>query len=42
MMIYGNLQAEFMETEHNGHFHRYGTSIFGSIVVNVSKPINKN
>ena len=41
-MIYGSLQAEFMETKHNGHIHRNGTSIFGNIVVNVSKPINDN
>ena len=40
MMIYGGLQAEFMETKHNGHIHSYGTPIFGNIVVNVFKPIN--
>ena len=22
-MIYGSLQAEFMETKHSGHIHRY-------------------
>ena len=42
IMIYGSLQAEFMETKHNGHIHRYRTPIFGNIVVNVSKPINNN
>ena len=26
MMIYGRLQAEFMETKYNSHIHRYGTS----------------
>ena len=41
-MIYGRLQAEFMETYHNGNIHRYGTSIFGNIVVYVSKPIDNN
>ena len=41
-MIYGRLQAEFMETKYNSHIHRYGTSIFGKIVVKISKPINKN
>ena len=42
MMIYGSLYAEFMETKHNGHIHRYGTPIFGNIVVYVSKPITSN
>ena len=32
-MIYDNLQAEFMETEYNGHIHKYGTPIFGKIDV---------
>ena len=41
-MIYGSLQAEFMETKHNSHIQRYGTSIFGKIVVNISEPINNN
>ena len=36
MMIYGSLQAEFMETKHNGHIRGYGTPIFGNIVVDVS------
>ena len=27
LMIYGILQAEFMETKHNGHIHRYGASL---------------
>ena len=39
-MIYGSLQAQFMETKHNGHIHRYGTPIFGNIVVYLSKPID--
>ena len=41
-MIYGSLQAELMETEYNSHIHRYGTSVFGKIVVNISKSINNN
>ena len=31
MMIYGSLQAEFMDTKQNSHIHRYGTHIFGKI-----------
>ena len=42
VMIYGSLQAEFMETKYNGHIHMNGTPIFGKIVVYVSKPINNN
>ena len=41
-MIYGSLQAEFMETKCNGHIHIYGTPIFGKIVVYVSKPNNND
>ena len=37
MMIYGSLQAEFMETKYNGHIHRYG-----KIVVYLSKAVNNN
>ena len=37
--IYGSLQAEFMD---NSHIHGYGTSIFGKIVVDISKSINNN
>ena len=40
VMIYGSMQATFMETKHNGHVHRYGTPIRGNIVAYVSKPIN--
>ena len=36
VMIYGILQAEFMETKYNSHIHGYGTSVFGKIVVNIS------
>ena len=36
------LQAEFMETNYKSHIHRYGTSIFGKIVVNISELINNN
>ena len=42
MMIYGSLQAEFMETKCNSHIHGYGTSAFGKIVVNIFKLINNN
>ena len=42
VMIYGSLQAEFMETKYNSHIHGYGISVFGKIVVNISKSINKN
>ena len=42
MMIYGSLQAELMETKHNGHIHMHETSIFGNIAVYVSKLINNN
>ena len=42
MMIYGSLQAEFMETKYNSHIHWYGTPVFGKIVVYISKPINNN
>ena len=42
VMIYGNLQAEFMETKYNSHIHGYGTSVFGKIVANISKSINNN
>ena len=27
-MIYGSLQAEFMETKYNSHIHGYGTSSY--------------
>ena len=39
-MIYGSLQAEFMETKYNSHIHRYRTSIFGKIVVINSKGVD--
>ena len=42
VMIYGSLQAEFMETKYNSHIHWYGTSVFGKVVVNISKSINNN
>ena len=41
-MIYRSLQAEFMETKYDSHIHRYGASVFGKIVVNISKSINNN
>ena len=40
VMNYGSLQAEFMETMYNSHILKYGTSIFGKIVVNISRLIN--
>ena len=36
VMIYGSLQAEFIETKYNSHIQRYGASIIGKIVVNIS------
>ena len=42
VLIYGNLKAEFMENKYNSHIHMYGTSVFGKIVVNISKSINNN
>ena len=42
VMISGSLQSEFMETKYNSHIHGYWTSIFGKIVVNISKSINNN
>ena len=41
-MMYSNLQAEFMETKYNSHMQGYGTSVFGKIVINISKSINNN
>ena len=38
-MIYGSLQAEFVDTQYNGHIHRYWTPSFGNIVVYLSKPL---
>ena len=42
VMIYGSLQTEFMKTKYNSHIHGYGTSVFGKIVVDISKSINNN
>ena len=42
VMIYGGLQVEFMETKYTSHIHRDRTSIFGKIVVNISKSIKNN
>ena len=41
MMIYNSLQAKFKGTKPNGRIQRYGASIFGDIIINVSKSINK-
>ena len=40
VMIYGSLQAEFMETKFNSHIRGCGTPVFGKIVVSISKSIN--
>ena len=42
VMIYGSPQAKVMKTKYNSHIHGYGTSVFGKIVVNISKSINNN
>ena len=42
VMIYGSLQAEFVETKYNSHIHSYGASVFGKIVVNMNISINNN
>ena len=31
VMIYGSLQAEFMETKYNSHIHGYGTSYYNNM-----------
>ena len=41
-MIYDSLQAEFLETKYNSHIHGYGLSVFGKIIVNISKSIKNN
>ena len=41
MMIYSSLEAKFKGTKPNGRIHRYGASIFGDIIINVSRSINK-
>ena len=42
VMIYGSMQAECMETKYNSHIHEHGTSVFGKIVVDISKSFNNN
>ena len=39
MVIYNSLLAKLKGTKHNGRIHRYETSIFGDIIVSVSKSI---
>ena len=39
MMIYGSLQAEFVDTKHNGHIHTYWSPSFYNIVVYLCKPL---
>ena len=41
MMIYSSLYAKFKGTKSNGRIHRYGASMFGDIIINVSKSIKK-
>ena len=41
MMIYCSLQVKFERTKPNGRIQRYGASIFGDIIIKVSKSINK-
>ena len=41
MMIYCSLQVKFERTKSNGRIQRYGASIFGDIIINVSESINK-
>ena len=41
MMIYSSLYAKFKGTKPSGRIHRYGASIFGDIIINISKSINK-
>ena len=40
-MIYSSLQVKFEGTKPNGCIQRYGASIFGDIIIKVSKSINK-
>ena len=40
-MIYSSLQVKFQGTKPNGRIQRYGASIFGDIIIKVSKSINK-
>ena len=42
VMFYGSPLAEFMGTKYNSHIHSCGTSIFGKIVVKISKSIDNN
>ena len=41
MMIYSSPQAKFKGTKSHGRIHRYGASIFGDIIINVSKSSNE-
>ena len=41
MMIYSSLQVKFQGTKPNGRIQRYGASIFGDIIIKVSKSITK-
>ena len=40
-MIYNSPQVKFQGTKHNGRIQRYVASIFGDIIIKVSKSINK-
>ena len=41
MLIYSSPYAKFKGTKSNGRIHRYGASIFGDIIINVSKLITE-
>ena len=41
-MIYSSLQVKFEGTKPNGRIQRYVASIFGDIIIKVSKSININ
>ena len=41
VMIYSSLKGKFKGTKPKGRVHRYGASIFGDNIINVSKSINK-
>ena len=40
-MIYSRPYAKFQGIMSNGRIHRYGASIFGDIIIKVSKSINE-
>ena len=40
-MIYNSPKAKFKGNKSHGRIHRYGASVFGDIIINVSKSINE-